>query len=173
MKGIDHRRLDRARHALYTVRERYETSDGARISGIWGKGLYRGEYDRLNRKYFGGKLPACNTQMGYIETGTPVDWVRTGADGHFDPERRRITLSQLGEAVARHHGKRKLKTWVRRTLFREMCRIAADPGRRAPTPASSSASPTWAKNGPTTKSPKPGARRPAAARPGISVKDRM
>jgi hypothetical protein len=125
MTGINRRKLDRARHALYTLRERYETSDGAKISGIWGKGLYRGEYDRLNRKYFSGKLPVYNTQLGYIETGTCVDYIRTGAHGHCDHERRRITLSQLGEAVARHHGSRQLRMWVRRTLLREMCRIAA------------------------------------------------
>jgi hypothetical protein len=126
----DRRKLERVRHALYTIREQYQTSDGAKISGIWGKGLYRSEYDQLNRKYFSGKLPAYNTQLGYIETGTAVDFFRTGAQGHFDPERRRITLSQLGEAVARHHGNRKLKTWVRQTLLREMCRIAAGPGDR-------------------------------------------
>jgi hypothetical protein len=130
MADINHRKLDRARHNLHTVRERYETSDGAKISGIWGKGLYRSEYDRLNRKYFQGKLPAYDTQMGYIETGTPLDYIRTGAHGHFDPERRRITLSQLGEAVARNHGKQKLKTWVRQTLLREMCRIATGRGQR-------------------------------------------
>jgi hypothetical protein len=131
MTDSHRRKLDRARHALYTLRERYETSDGAKISGIWGKGLYQSEYDRLNRKYFSGKLPAYNTQLGYIETGTAVDYFRTGAQGHFDPERRRITLSQLGEAVARHHGSRKLKTWVRQTLLREMCRIAGRGDRRA------------------------------------------
>jgi hypothetical protein len=131
MTDSNDRKLERARHALYTIRERYETSDGAKISGIWGKGLYRSEYDRLNRKYFSGKLPAYNTQLGYIETGTAVDFFRTGAQGHIDPERRRITLSQLGEAVARHHGNRQLKTWVRQTLLREMCRIAGRGDRRA------------------------------------------
>jgi len=154
MADINHRKLDRARHNLHTVRERYETSDGTKISGIWGKGLYRSEYDRLNRKYFQGKLPAYDTQMGYIETGTPLDYIRTGAHGHFDPERRRITLSQLGEAVARNHGKRKLKTWVRQTLLREMCRIATAAASAARTPGSLSASPTWARNGSAMKSQK-------------------
>lgn len=119
------RHFERAAHALYTVRERYETSDGVKISGIWGKGVYRNDYERLNRKFFNGKLPPYKIQIGYIETGRAVDYIGTGAHGHSDRERRRITLSQLGESVARHRGQRKLKTWVRRTLLQEMCRIAA------------------------------------------------
>jgi len=124
-RHITYRKLERAAHALYTVRERYETSDGVKISGIWGKGVYRSDYEWLNRKFFGGKLPPYKVQIGYIETGRAVDYIGTGAHGHSDPQRRRITLSQLGESVARHRGQRKLKTWVRRTLLQEMCRIAA------------------------------------------------